>query len=173
VIRKATPEEEAAVLGFFDAMEDGLARSMAHGLKVAVSERDGNTFAVLVPQDVLGLPGELLDRAEAGGLAIGTLEDGAFHLDLPGAVLAAPHTRAQTVRVTEHAARLFVYGRKILAESVTHHDHRLQKGDACIVANPRNEALGIGTVVGSFKGKGEAVVPLHDLGTYLRDQDDV
>jgi NOL1/NOP2/fmu family ribosome biogenesis protein len=172
MLREATAAENEAVDGFFDGMEKGLAQRALGSKRLAVAERDGGLFAVLVPQKVLDLPAPLLQEAEAGGLAIGTLEDGQFHLDLQGALLASHHTRAQTVRVTEHAARLFLYGRKILSASVTHHDPRLQKGDACIVANPRNEALGIGRVVGSFKGTGEAVVPIHDLGTYLRDQDD-
>jgi len=172
MVRAATPEEAEAVRGFLDAMDRGLAEKVIGPYVLGVAERDGVSFVVLLSHDVLALPPNLAAGAEAGGLPIGTLEDGAFHLDLQGAVLAARHTDAQTVRVTEHAARLFLYGRNVLASSIERHDPSLERGDACIVTNPRGEALGIGVVVGSLRGEREAVRPVADLGTYLRDQDD-
>ncbi|MEA3191555.1 MAG: ribosome subunit biosis protein [Thermoplasmata archaeon] len=171
-MRPAEPAEESAVVDFLEGMEEGLAARVLAGLRLGVVERDGVTFVALRSREMDALPAALLDGADAGGLPIGTLEDGGFHLDLQGAVQVARFTKAQSVRVTEHAARLFLYGRNILGDSVEWHDRALEKGDACIVANPRGEALGIGVVVGSFKGNREAVQPVHDLGTYLRDQDE-
>ena len=171
-MRPATPEEAEAVAAAFEAIERGLWAKAAGSQGLAVAERDGIPFAVLAPRELLGLDVRLLEGSEAGGLPIGTLEEGTFHLDLQGAVLAARHSRAQTVRVSEHAAQLFLYGRNVLGDSVLFHDPHLQRGDACIVTNPRAEAIGIGVVVGSFKGRREAVKPVHDLGAYLRDQDE-
>jgi NOL1/NOP2/fmu family ribosome biogenesis protein len=171
-MRRPTFDEETAVLGFFEAMEKGLAAKVLGLNDLAVVERDGNRFVCLVGSSLHGLPEELLVGADAAGLPIGTLEDGAFHLDLQGAVLLARKTERQTVRVTEHAARLFLYGRNVLGDSVERHDPRLEQGDACIVTNPRGEAMGIGVVVGPFKGGRESVKPVVDLGTYLRDQDE-
>ena len=170
-MRAATADEEQAILGFFEAMETGLAPRVVGRHALAVIERDGIPFAVLVTPEMLALPQELLGDAESAGLVIGTIEDG-FHLDLQGAVLAARHTKSQTVRLTEHASRLFLYGRNVLGDSVVWADRTLAKGDACIVCNGRGEAMGIGTVVGNLKGPREAVKPIHDLGTYLRDQDE-
>lgn len=171
MLRHPMPEERQAVEAFFDALERGLAGRVLEGHELAVVDVKGARYAVLTSRASLALPAELLQDCQAAGLAIGTLEGDGFHLDLQGAVLAARHTLRQTVRVTEHAARLFLYGRNILGDSITHHDDRLVRGDACILTNTRNEAMGLGTVVGSLKGKGEAVHPIHDLGTYLRDQD--
>jgi NOL1/NOP2/fmu family ribosome biogenesis protein len=170
-MRPAAADEEQAVLGFFEAIETGLSVRVLGRHTLAVVERDGIPFACLVNPELLALPEDLRTGAEAGGLVLGTLEDG-FHLDLQGAVLMARHTRNQTLRVTEHAARLFLYGRNVLGDSIVWADRSLERGDACIVCNPRGEALGIGTVVGNLKGPREAVRPIHDLGTYLRDQDD-
>jgi NOL1/NOP2/fmu family ribosome biogenesis protein len=171
-LRQASRDEETEVLAFFEGLEGGLADRVAGRNQVAVVERDGIAFANLATPEVLALPPELVAGSEGGGLAIGVLEDDRFHLDLQGAVLAARHTKRQTIRVTEHAARLFLYGRNVLAESVDWADPGLEKGDACIVCNPRGEAMGLGIVHGSLKGKGEAVKPVQDLGTYLRDQDE-
>jgi NOL1/NOP2/fmu family ribosome biogenesis protein len=171
-MRAATPEEEDIVVGFFEGMEEGLWGRVARRHRLAVAERDGVPFAVLVTPALLELPADLLAGADAGGLPVGTLQDGEFHLDLQGAVLLSPHTQAQTVRITEHAARLFLYGRNVLGTSIERHDPSLEKGDACVVANPRGEALGIGVVVGSMKGPREAVKPVADLGMYLREQTD-
>jgi len=170
-MRAATVEEEQAVLGFFEGLETGLAPRVMGRHALGVIERDGVPFAVLATPEALALPEPLLGDALSGGLVLGTLEDG-FHLDLQGAVLAAAHTKAQTIRLTEHAARLFLYGRNVLGDSIVWADRGLQKGDACIVCNARGEALGLGLVVGTLKGTREAVKPIHDLGTYLRDQDE-
>jgi ribosome biogenesis protein Nip4 len=170
-MRAATVEEAQAVLGFFEGMETGLSARVVGRLAVAVVERDGIPFACLVTPELLRLPTELIEDADAGGLVIGTIED-QFHLDLQGAVLAARHTKSQTLRVSDHAAQLFLYGRNVLGDSIDWADRTLSKGDACIVCNSRGEALGIGMVVGNLKGPREAVKPVHDLGTYLRDQDE-
>lgn len=170
-MRAATVEEEQAVLGFFEAMETGLAPRVVGRHAIAVVERDGIPFAVLVTPEMLSLPEELRADAASAGLVIGTIEDG-FHLDIQGAVLVAQHTKSQTLRLTEHAARLFLYGRNVLGDSIIWADRTLAKGDACIVCNGRGEAMGLGTVVGNLKGPREAVKPIHDLGTYLRDQDE-
>lgn len=171
-MRRPTLEEEDAIVGFFDAMERGLAAKVVGPNDLAVVERDGNRFVCLVGSSLHGLPEAVSAGADAAGLPIGTLEDGAFHLDLQGAVLLARKTERQSVRVTEHAARLFLYGRNVLGDSVERHDPRLERGDACIVVNPRGEAMGLGVVVGPFRGGREAVKPVVDLGTYLRDQDE-
>ena len=171
-MREANAEEGEAVTDFFEGMEPGLYDRVVHGHRLAVVERDGIPFVVLATDMALRLPAPVLEGADAGGLPIGTLEGGSFHLDLQGAVLAARHTKSQCVRVTEQASRLFLYGRNILGISIEQHDPSLERGDACIVTNPRGEALGLGVVVGSLKGPREAVRPVVDLGTYLRDQDE-
>lgn len=171
MLRYPMPEEREAVERFFDSLERGLAAKVIHGHELAIVDAEGARFVVLTSKATLGLPAVLLETCDAAGLALGSITPAGFQLDLQGAVLAARHTLRQTARVTEHAARLFLYGRNLLGESVTHCDDRLERGDACIVTNPRNEAMGLGTVVGKLKGVGEAVRPIHDLGTYLRDQD--
>ena len=171
-MRAVTFDEETAVLGFLEAMEKGLSSKVVGTSTLGVVERDHIQFAVLASPAAASLPAALLEGATAVGLPIGVLEDGEFHLDVQGAILVALHPKAQTIRVTEQAARLFLYGRNILGDSVLWHDHGLSRGDACIVCNARGEALGLGSVVGSFKGPREAVHPVQDLGTYLRDQDE-
>ena len=170
-MRPATVDEEQAILGFFEGLETGLSTRVVGRHALAVVERDGIPFAVLVTPELFHLPQELQDGAASAGLVIGTIEDG-FHLDLQGAVLLAKHTKVGTLRLTEHAARLFLYGRNVLGDSIVWADRSLEKGDACIVCNGRGEAMGLGTVVGNLKGPREAVKPIHDLGTYLRDQDE-
>ena len=170
-MRAASVDEEQAVLGFFEGLETGLSARVVGRHSLAVVERDGVPFACLVTPEVLSLPEELLGDAHTAGLVIGTLEDG-FHLDLQGAVLSSRHSKSQTVRLTEHAARLFLYGRNVLGDSIVWADRSLAKGDACIVCNARGEAMGLGLVVGTLKGPREAIKPIHDLGTYLRDQDE-
>lgn len=170
-MRAASADEEQAIRGFFEGLETGLSARMLGSHVLAVVERDGIPFACMVTPDLLELPGAVRTGEESAGLVLGTIEDG-FHLDLQGAVLAAKHTKSQTVRVNEHASRLFLYGRNVLGDSIDWADRSLERGDACIVCNTRGEALGIGTVVGNLKGAREAIRPIHDLGTYLRDQDD-
>ena len=172
-VRVADRDSETNVLAFFEGLEGGLSDRVAGRHRLAIVERDGIAFANLVTPEVLKLPADLLQGSEGAGLPLGVLEDGAFHLDLQGAVLAARHTKHQTVRVTEHAARLFLYGRNVLGESIDWADPGVQRGDACIVCNPRGEAMGLGIVVGSLTGgRGESIKPVQDLGTYLRDQDE-
>jgi ribosome biogenesis protein Nip4 len=170
-MRAATAEEEQAVLGFFEGVETGLSARVLGRHAVAVVERDGIPFAVAATPEALALPPALRSGAESAGLVLGTLEDG-FHLDLQGAVLMARHTKSQTVRLTEHASRLVLYGRNILGDSILWADRSLEKGDTCIVCNARGEALALGRVTGALKGPREAIEPIHDLGTYLRDQDE-
>jgi NOL1/NOP2/fmu family ribosome biogenesis protein len=165
-------DDETAVLGFFEAMEKGLAKKVVGDATLGLVERDGIRFAVLASPQLAALPPALLDGCEAAGLPIGVVEDDGFHLDLQGAALVAVHTKAQTIRVSEQSARLFLYGRNVLGDSILWHDAALQRGDACIVCNGRGESLGLGVVVGSFKGPRHAVKPVQDLGTYLRDQDE-
>ncbi|HLF15977.1 MAG TPA: hypothetical protein VI796_00890 [Candidatus Thermoplasmatota archaeon] len=162
-MRPATASEAAAARDAFEMFERGLAAKVLGGGALGVVERDGIRFAVLASPELVGLPEPLRLGAEAAGLPIGVLQ---------GAVLVARHTRAGTVQVSEHSARLVLYGRNVLGNSVEWHDGRLRKGDPCIVTDPRGDAMAIGTVVGSFKGRTAAVRPAHDLGTYLRDQDE-
>lgn len=172
-MKPADRTSETDVLAFYEGLETGLSDRVTGRLRLADVERDGVHFACLVTPEVLALPPELLAGAEGGGLPLGVLEEDAFHLDLQGAVVAARHSKRQTVRVTEHAARLFLYGRNVLGESIDWADPGLERGDACIVCNPRGEAMGIGMVVGSLSGgRGESIKPVHDLGSYLRDQDE-
>lgn len=171
-MKEATRQEEDSVLAFFDGLDGGLADRVAGRHRIVTVERDGISFANLATPEILRLPAEVLADCEGAGLPLGVLEGDNFHLDLQGAVLAARHTKNQTLRVTEHAARLFLYGRNVLAESIDWADPNLGKGDACIVCNPRGEAMGLGMISGALKGRGEAVRPVQDLGAYLRDQDE-
>lgn len=168
-MRPATPAEEAAFHAALDGLERGLAARMVGDLALAITQRDHREWVALVSPDVLRLPEALRERASAA-VPIGTLDAEGFALGLQGAVLLARFTEKGTVRVNEKAARLFIYGRNILAQSVLRADHALRVGDHCVVCNPRNEGLGTGVVVGRFKGDGEAVHPLHDLGAYLREE---
>ena len=171
-LRAPTSAEREAVASFLDGLDRGLAERLLGGRELGVVEAGPDRFAVLTTRGVLGLPAALRSGSDAGGLAIGVLGPNGFDLDLQGAVLVARHTQRSVVRVTEHASRLYLYGRNLLGSSITHHDEGLERGDACIVTNPRGEGMGLGTVVGRLKGDGEAVRPIHDLGTYLRDQGD-
>lgn len=169
-VRYADPEEVDAVVGFLEGVARRLAQRVIGDRAIGVLDERDPPRVVLLSPGLDRLPTDLVADSHAGGLPIGTLEDGVFRLDLQGAVLLARHTEVQGVRVREKAARLFLYGRDILGDSVLRADRRLQNGDACVVLNPRGEALGIGEVVGGFKGLRPAVRPLHDLGVYLREQ---
>jgi ribosome biogenesis protein Nip4 len=170
-LRAATQEETALVLDWFDSRELGSSVHLLARGNLRVLERDGARYAVLVSPRLAALPAPLLAGADAAGLAIGALDAAGFHLDLQGAALWAARTRTATVRVTAHAARVFLYGRDIHAGSVAWHDPLLRPGDTCVVTDPLGEALGVGTV-GTFKEPAIAVHVTHDLGSYLRDQDD-
>lgn len=168
-MREPTYDEETEILGVFEAAEKGLSRRILGERSLAIHDVEDGRIVSVVAKDVWDLPEELW-MDSPGGLRIGTLEEDGFALDLQGAALWAEHSIAQVVRVAEKAARLWLYGRNILGGSIEKADRRLRPGDACIIVNPRGEALGIGEVVGALKGKGEAVHPVHDLGQYLRDQ---
>ncbi len=179
MIRGLEGFEEAAVRSFLDGVEDHLDDKLIGKLELVVEESDdpdgpGERVVCLASPDLLKLPLELLLDAAHAGLPIGELEqdntDTWFTLDLQGATLLAARTRSQTIRVKERSAHLFLYGRDILGDSVLWYDGRLKPGDACVVCSPRGEALGIGAVVGRFKGQRSAVRPIHDLGSYLRDE---
>lgn len=171
-MRAAEAAEAAAVQAFFDGLQAGLWERVRGEAALAVVERDGVLWATLCAPGLLQLPEALQAEALAAGLPIGTLEEG-FNLDLQGALEAglAGAVRRQAVRVNEKASRLFLYHRDILGDSVLEYDPRLQQGDHCLVLNPRREVMGIGQVVGRFKGKTSAVRAIHDLGAYLREQD--
>jgi NOL1/NOP2/fmu family ribosome biogenesis protein len=169
-MRPATREEADAVVAFFEGVHSGITDKVFAGMEPAIVERDGALLVCLASPESFQLPPELLDGAVAAGLPIGVLEDGVFRLDLQGALLMANFTSNQCVKVNEHAARLFLYSRDVLGDSVLSADPSVKPGDACIVTNVRGEGLGIGEVVGNFKGSKSAVRSVHDLGSYLRDQ---
>lgn len=169
-LRAATQEETAAVLDWFDERQPGASTQLLGGEVLRVVERDGDRLMVLLSQRAAALPAELLAGGDSYGLCIGAIGPDGFHIDLPGAVRWAALTPAGSVRVTEHAARLVLYGRDVLQGSVTKFDDRLRANDPCIITDPKGEAVGIGRV-GKLKEPGIAVYPVHDLGTYLRDQD--
>lgn len=147
---------------------DAGARPSADAAASGSPARGRPRAVVLVDGGVLAMP-EALRQGATGGLQVGVLADG-FALDLQGAVVMARETRRQAIRVNEKATRLFLYGRDILGTSILEFDPSLQRGDHCIVTNPRREALGIGRVVGNFKAPRSAVEAVHDLGSYLRDE---
>ena len=167
-MRQPTQAEEADIVAAFEAMDRGLAGKVLRGRSLGIDDTPDGRVVLAVSPRVWDLPEALWSEGH-GAFAIGDLVDG-FSLDLQGATLVADATAALTVRVLEKASHLWLYGRKILAASVERFPHGMRPGDMCIVANPRGEALGIGRVIGNLKGSGEAVVPLHDLGEYLRDQ---
>ncbi|MGB0653587.1 MAG: hypothetical protein ACPGQL_10350 [Thermoplasmatota archaeon] len=188
MIRGPTEQEEAAIVGFFDGMRKTLAKRVVGDQALVVIEEQGavgddgitavRLLVALASPATMALPEALRVDATGGtwgGLVIGELEedeDGLlyFTLDIQGAVAVGRLTDVQSVRVTERSARLVLYRRPVLGSSVEGFDPRLNRGDACIIRNPRSEAIAIGEVVGRFKGNRPAVNVLHDLGTYLRDQ---
>lgn len=172
MIRLPTADEERAVVAFFEAWDVGLFPRLLGNRMLAIVEWGGGRFAVLASQALLALPEPIRAQASGAGLAIGVLTEGVFQLDLQGAVEAARHTRERLVRVNLQASKAFLYGKPVLGDSVLGHDQSLKQGSWCVVVDARWEALGIGTVVGNFKGPREAVMAVHDLGTYLRDQDE-
>lgn len=169
-MRQPTYDEETEVLSFFEAAEKGLARRVLGDRALAVHDAEDGRIVSLVPRDLWDRPEELWGLAAGGGLPIGVLDDDGFGLDLQGAVVWARETRKQTVRCSEQATRMFLYGKDVLGDSIEEHDRDLGLDDACVVTNVRGEGIGIGQVVGRFKGPSSAVRSLHDLGAYLRDQ---
>ncbi len=168
-MRRATQEEEGVVREMLEAIEKTLFRRFMGDRRLVCVDREDSVDVVLVDKAFFTLPEEVREGSE-GGLRIGTLQEEGFAFDLQGAVIFARETRRQTITVHEKVAHLFLYGRDVLSQSILAFDKSLKAGDHCIVLNPRHEALGIGLVVGRFKGSGRAVEPVHDLGSYLRDQ---
>ncbi len=170
--RPATAAEANTVMHWFNAIDSGLADHVLTHHNLIVTDRDGTLIVSLASPHLQQAPiSDLLPDAVAVGLAIGTLEEGDFHLDLQGAVLLAKHTHHLTARINEKATRLFLYSRDVLGTSILNAPRGVRRGEACIVTNPRREALGIAEVVGNFKGGQPALRPIHDLGAYLREQD--
>jgi ribosome biogenesis protein Nip4 len=171
LLRRPDEMEHETIHKSLNAVEKGLAERFLAGRELAVYAENGVRRIGLTTARVLELP-ESLRRGAACGLPVGEFgPDEDFRLDLQGAMEWARITQAQSVRAAEKASRLFLYGRNLLAGSILRHDPKLRPGDTCVVTNPRGEGLGLGVVVGKFKGTGEAVHPVHDLGRYLREQD--
>ncbi len=170
MVRQPTYDEETEVLSFFEAAEKGLAKKVLGDRALAVHDAEEGRVVSLVPPGLWDHDEDLWALAAGGGLPLGVLDEDGFGLDLQGAIVWARETRAQVVRCSEQATRMFLYGKNVLGDSVEGFDRKLKLGDACVVANVRGEGIGIGEVVGRFKGQSEAVAPLHDLGAYLRDQ---
>ncbi len=169
MVRQPTHDEEQEIMGFFNAAEKGLARKVLGDRGLAIHDGESRVVS-LVPKDLWKQPEDLWALAAGGGLPIGVMDEDGFGLDLQGSIIWARETRAQVVRCSEQATRMFLYSKNILGDSVEGFDRKLTHGDACVVANVRGEGIGLGQVVGKFKGQTEAVAPLHDLGAYLRDQ---
>lgn len=167
-MRWATDEEAKLIVRFFDGFEDALGSILVGDCELAVEDEDGSVS--LCSPDLRVLPDEFLEDTVHMGLRIGFLEYEGFTLDLQGAVLLGSLTRKQCIKVTDKASHLFQYGRAIFGDSIKGYDPRLNPGDACVVCNQRWEPIGLGRVLGRFKGQRPAVEPIHDLGTYLRDQ---
>lgn len=170
-LQPAGIDDETSVLSFFESVAPHAAQAVVGRHAVGVLGRGADRFAVVATPEALGLPHALRAGAEAGGLVLGSL-DTAFGLDLQGAVLLLRHTKNQSLRVTDQAAHLVLYGRNVLGPSVVWADPDLDLGDACVIANHRGEALAIGKMVGKPGSRGEVARPIEDLGVYLRGQDE-
>lgn len=168
-VRRATATEANTVFGFFEEMAAGATQDIFGTSDIWVVEDDG-MVVTMASVDLADLPEDVVAVADHIGLRIGTMEGMDFHLDLQGAVLLATVSRSMTVRVSEQAARMWLYGKDILGDSVLSWPKKVGPGDACIVVNPRWEAIGIGEVLEKGKGQRPVIRPVHDLGTYLRDQ---
>jgi NOL1/NOP2/fmu family ribosome biogenesis protein len=166
-MRWLTDDEAKKLVRFLDGFEDALGARIIGEKELAIDD-DGNVS--LCSQDLRVLPDEFLAETPHMGLRIGQLTRMGFTLDLQGAVLLGTYTRKQCIKVTDKASHLFQYGRAIFGDSIKNYDPRLNRGDACIVCNQRWEPIGLGRVLGRFKGNHPAVDPIHDLGSYLRDQ---
>jgi len=171
-VRIATDSESRTVFGFFEEVAPGSTKELFDDSDVwIVDQDDGGRVAAIATMDLASLPNDVIATGDHVGLRIGSLEGNDFHLDLQGAVLLASVSRELSVRVNEQAARMWSYGKDILGDSVLWWPKSLRPGDACIVVNARWEAIGIGRIIGRGKGQTRPVVsPVHDIGTYLRDQ---
>ncbi len=152
------------LLAMLDRWVPGLAEAFVedHVLR----EKDGIVY--LAAADIEDLPEVLQDGIP--GMPVAHHNEGP-ELLLAGAARVANMTDARTVKVNEKAAELFCYGKRVLGDSVQSAP-RLGIGERCIISHA-GDVLGLGVVVGKFKGNYPAVVPLHDIGEYLRDQDGV
>ncbi len=170
IVRRATESETKRVLGFFEEFQAGASKELFDEQDVWIVDDEDQLTVTVATMDLAGLPPEVIESSNHIGLRIGTLEGQDFHIDLQGATLLASVSRSISVRVNEQAARMFLYGKDVLGNSVLFWPPGVKRGDACIVVNARWEAIGIGEAIGRTKGERPAVLPIHDLGTYLRDQ---
>ncbi len=168
--RLADKGEAQTVFAFYEEFAPGSSQELFDDADVWIVDDDGTDVVTVASLDLTTLPPEVLDQLDHIGLRIGTFEDGDFHLDLQGATLLAGVTRDLSLRVNEQAARMWLYGKDILGDSVLQWPKGVRVGDACIVVNARWEAIGIGESLGRSRGQRAVVRPIHDLGTYLRDQ---
>lgn len=170
-VRPATDAESNIVFGFFEEFASGSSQELFDEQDLWIVENDkGGRVVTVASMDLPDLPASVIAQSDHIGMRIGNLEGLDFHLDIQGASLLATVSRSKSVRVNEQAARMFLYGHDILGGSVLMWPRGLDRGDACIVVNARWEALGIGEAIYRTKGERPAVTPIHDLGTYLRDQ---
>lgn len=170
-VRIATSDESRRVFAFFEEFSEGSSQDLFADQDVWIHETDGDWGVCIASMDLADLPEDVVATADHVGLRIGTLEGEDFHLDLQGALMLGSVSRDISVRVNEKASRMFLYGKDVLGESVVSWPRGVGTGDACIVVNPRWEAIGIGVVAArGAKGMHPAINPVHDLGTYLRDQ---
>lgn len=169
-IRPADDGEARTVFAFFEEFAPGSSKDLFDDFDVWIVEDEGTDVVTVATMDLAELPAEIIEHGDHVGLRIGTFEHGDFHLDLQGATLLAGVTRSLSLRVNEQAARMWLYGHDILGDSVLQWPKGIGIGDACIVVNARWEAIGIGESLGRSKGQRPVVTPIHDLGTYLRDQ---
>lgn len=163
-MRPLEADETVVVHRALDAWGSGVADAVVGDRELWID--DDNIVRLVARAD---LPAEIR-AACVGGLPIGALDDG-FVLGLQGAVFVTPHATRGRIRAADKGAAAWLYGRPLMAPQVMSYDYGIRPGDACIVTNARHEALGIGTVVGTFKGTREVVEPVHELGAYLRDED--
>lgn len=170
IVRPADKGEANTVFGFFEEFAPGATQDLFEDSDIWIVEDDSMSVVAIASMDLAGLPDEVVAAGDHIGLRIGTLEGADFHLDLQGARMLASVSRKMSVRVNEQAARMWQYGKDILGDSVLWWPPSIGIGDACIVVNARWESIGIGEVIGKGKGERPVVSPLHDLGTYLRDQ---
>lgn len=167
-MRLLNSDEIMVVEDFFNSIEHNLAENV---LGEHVLAMGGNYAPDAVCLLVPGVADQIgFETADHAGLRIGSLNGDHFGIDLQGALIMAPHTLRMRVQVRHKSAQAFLYGKAILGDGVKRHDKKLQPGDHCLVLDGHNDCLGIGEVIGKFKGLAPAIIPVHDLGTYLREQ---